>query len=124
MPEESQPKNTGFVRATFSPVHALAHRAMSLARARATLPRHIQRAAGVVSILQSATGSGVTSGSGSSDAIAQVSANCGSFIDKLASEIADELLATYQQASGSARTPSQSSTGNQVKRPRKGGWLP
>jgi hypothetical protein len=35
-------------------------------------------------------------------------------IDKLASEIADDLPATYQQASGSARTTSQSSTGNQV----------
>lgn len=73
-----------------------------------------QLAQSIVTDLQNATGSGVASGSGSSDATAQASANGGSFIDNLASAIANDLLAKYQQASGSAGTSSPSSTVNQV----------
>jgi hypothetical protein len=68
----------------------------------------------IVTDLQKATGGGAASESGSSAATAQVSATSGSFIDKLASEIANDLLAKYQQASGLAGISSQSSTGNQV----------
>lgn len=73
-----------------------------------------QLAQSIIADLQSATGSGATSGAGSSDATAQASTNGGSFLDKLASKIAEDLLAKYQQAGGPAGTSSQSSTGNQV----------
>ena len=73
-----------------------------------------QLAQSIIADLQSATGSGATSGAGSSNATAQASANSGSFLDKLASKIAGDLLTTYQQASGAAGTSAQSSTGNQV----------
>jgi hypothetical protein len=73
-----------------------------------------QLAQSIITDLQKATGSGATSGAGSSDATAQASTNGGSFLDKLASKIAGDLLTTYQQAGGAAGTSAQSSTGNQV----------
>ena len=68
----------------------------------------------IIDDLQKAAGGGVASGSGSSDATTQASTNGGSFIDQLASKIANDLLAKYQQASGPAGTSSQSGTGNQM----------
>ena len=68
----------------------------------------------VIYDLQNATGGGAASGSGSSGATAQASTNGSSFRDKLASKIAEDLLAKYQQAGGPAGTFAQSSKGNQV----------
>ena len=73
-----------------------------------------QLAQSIITDIQKATGSGATSGAGSSDASAQASTNGDSFLDKLASKIAGDLLTTYQQAGGAAGTSAQSSTGNQV----------
>lgn len=64
--------------------------------------------------LRSATGSDTASGAGSSDAIVRASTIGGSFLDKLASKIAEDLLATYRQAGGAAGTASQSSIGSRV----------
>ncbi|MEO5954577.1 MAG: hypothetical protein ABIR36_02645 [Nitrospiraceae bacterium] len=73
-----------------------------------------QLAQSITDDLQNATGGGAASGSGSSGATAQASTNGSSFRDKLASKIAEDLLAKYQQAGGPAGTFAQSSKGNQV----------
>lgn len=74
-----------------------------------------QLALSIVTDLQKATGNGASAGSGSSTTgSATSSATGGSFIDKLASKIANDLLAQYQQAIASTVPTSQSSTTNQV----------
>ncbi|MGH7182486.1 MAG: hypothetical protein ACREJN_10965 [Nitrospiraceae bacterium] len=74
-----------------------------------------QLAHSIVTDLQKATGSGASAGSGSSTTgTASSSTTGGSFIDKLANEIANDLLAQYQQATASTAPTSQSSSTNQV----------
>lgn len=65
-----------------------------------------QLAQSIVTDLQKATGSGASAGSGSSTTgSASSSTTSGSFVAKLASEIANDVLAQYQQATGSTRQP-------------------
>jgi hypothetical protein len=74
-----------------------------------------QLAQSIITDLQKATGSGASVGSGSSTTGSTSSSTAdGSFVDKLASKIANDLLAQYQQATGSTAPTSQSSTTNQV----------
>jgi len=74
-----------------------------------------QLAQSIVTDLQKATGSEAQAGSGSSTTgTSSSSTTGGSFIDKLASEIANDLLAQYQQANGSTAATSQSGSTNQV----------
>lgn len=73
-----------------------------------------QFAQSIVTDLQNGTSGGMASGSGSPNATAQASTNGDSFLDKLASKIAEDLLTKYQQASGPAGASTLSSTGNQV----------
>ncbi len=77
-----------------------------------------QLAQSIVTDLQQATGSGATAGSGTSSTAAATSSTTsaagGSFIDKLASSIANDLLTAYQQATGSSATSSSANTTSQV----------
>lgn len=69
----------------------------------------------IVSDLQQATGTDASTSSGSpTPGSASASATGGSFIDKLASEIANDLLAKYQQAAANGSSSSQTSSSSQV----------
>lgn len=70
-----------------------------------------QLAHSIVSDLQQATGTGASSSAGAAPSDAGTSSTSGgSFIDKLASRIADDLLAKYQQATGATTSPSPATT--------------
>ncbi len=74
-----------------------------------------QLAQSIVTDLQNASASGASAGSGSSTTGSSSSSGSGgSFIDKLASDIANDLLAQYQQATGTTTSTTPTSPTSQV----------